>query len=411
MKKRILSLLCVLVLLLAAVPAASALEGEAQRAADTLSELQLLDFVPAADAFKRPASRTYAVQLLARLYGLSKDDLPSGAYDYAVSQGWVTVTRAQGDPIPAAEFCADLLRQLGYEGFTDENADLFARRAALTTRDYGETLTLGDLYQLLRDALTFPDTEGVTPAQRLVDKGLCTQEQIQDLFPEELTARQIADRHMAAVFELDVFYTKKAYKNNRSSNGGSAFFVSADGLAVTNYHTLDGAVVATATLITGETFPVEKVLFFDPSADIALIRVSRTSADGKTVVPFFSCLELEEEPEVRRGDRVYTLSVPLSITPAISEGIVSSTDHMIPKFTLPCIVNTADISHGSSGGALLNAYGHVVGVTSGAYEAGNSLYISIPLTPVLEADWEAEGLTLEEVIKAMKEIKEQKAQG
>ena len=132
-----------------------------------------------------------------------------------MSQGWVTVTRAQGDPIPAAEFCADLLRQLGYEGFTDENADLFARRAALTTRDYGETLTLGDLYQLLRDALTFPDTEGVTPAQRLVDKGLCTQEQIQDLFPEELTARQIADRHMAAVFELDVFYTKKAYKNNQ----------------------------------------------------------------------------------------------------------------------------------------------------------------------------------------------------
>lgn len=411
MKKRILSLLCVLVLLLAAVPAASALEGEAQRAADTLAELQLLDFVPQADAFKRPASRTYAVQLLTRFYGLSKEDMPSGAYDYAVDRGWVTVTKAQSDPIPTAEFCADLLRQLGYEGFTDTNADLFARRAALTTRDYGETLTLGDLYQLLRDALTFPNTKGVTPAQRLVDKGLCTQEQIQDLFPEELNARQIADRHMAAVFELDVFYTKKAYKNDRASNGGSAFFVSADGLAVTNYHTLDSAVVATATLITGETFPVEKVLFFDPSADIALIRVSKTSKDGKTTVPFFSYLELEEEPEVRRGDRVYTLSVPLSITPAISEGIVSSTDHQIPRFTLPCIVNTADISHGSSGGALLNVYGHVVGVTSGAYEAGNSLYISIPLTPVLETDWEAEGLTLDEVVKAMKEIKEQKSQG
>lgn len=409
MKKRIFSLLCVLTLLFGAVPA-SALEGESQRAADTLAELQILETVPPAEAMKRPASRTYAVGLLTRLYGLSKADMPSGAYDYAVAQGWVTVTRAQIDPIPTAEFCAELLRQLGYEGFTDENADLFARRAALTTRDYGETLTLGDLYQLLRDALTFPDTEGKTPAQRLVDKGLCTQEQIQKLFPEELSARQVADRHMAAVFELDVYYTKKAYKNNRASNGGSAFFVSADGLAVTNYHTLDGAVVATATLITGETFPVEKVLFFDPSADIALMKISKTSTDGKTEIPFFSYLELEEEPELRRGDRVYTLSVPLSITPAISEGIVSSTDHMIPRFTLPCIVNTADISHGSSGGALLNTYGHVVGVTSGAYEAGNSLYISIPLTPVLEADWEAEGLTLDEVVQAMKDLKEQRYQ-
>ena len=54
---------------------------------------------------------------------------------------------------------------------------------------------------------------------------------------------------------------------------------------------------------------------------------------------------------------------------------------MIPKFTLPCIVNTADISHGSSGGALVNTKGHVVGVTTGAYEGGNNLYISIPWMP------------------------------
>ena len=70
---------------------------------------------------------------------------------------------------------------------------------------------------------------------------------------------------------------------------------------------------------------------------------------------------------------------------------------MVSKFSAPCVVNTADISHGSSGGALLNIYGHAVGVTSGAYEAGNSLYISVSLSPVLAADWEAEGLTLAEV--------------
>lgn len=409
MKKRLFSLLCALTLLLGAVPSAAALEGESQRAAQTLAALQLLDAVPSAEALKRPASRTHAVDLLTRLYGLTKADFSSSSYDYAVAQGWVTVTKGQGDPIPTAEFCASLLRQLGYtEGVTNENGGIFARRAALITRDYDEILTLGDLYQLVRDALAYPGADGTTPAQRLVDKGRCTQEQIQEFFPEELNARQIADRHMAAVFELDVYYTKKAYKNNRSSNGGSAFFVSADGLAVTNYHILDSAVVATATLITGETFPVEKVLFYDPSADIALLKVSTTSTDKKTEVPFFSYLELSEEPELRRGDRVYTLGVPLSITPAISEGIVSSTDHMVQRFAFPCVVNTADISHGSSGGALLNVYGRVVGVTSGAYEAGNSLYISVPLTPVLEADWEAEGLTLDEVIAEMKELRSQK---
>lgn len=402
MKKRILSLLCALILLLGAVPSAAALEGESRKAAEDLAGLRLIDAVPSAENLNLPAARIHGTNLLVRLSGAVSSDLPTGAQDYAVSHGWVTVTGGQEDPLPTAEFCASLLRLLGYEGFTDENADMFARRAALTTRDYGETLTLGDLYQLARDALAFPAKDGGTLAQGLAEKGRCTQAQIRSLFPEELTARQVADRHMAAAFQLDVYYTERAYKNNRRSNGGSGFFVSADGLAVTNYHTIEGAVQATATLITGETFRVERVLFYDPDVDLALLRVSRAAAD-KTEVPFFSFLEIAEEPELRRGDRIYTLGVPLGITPAISEGIVSATEHMVQQFSSPCVVNTADISHGSSGGALLNIYGHVVGVTSGAYEAGNSLYISVPLAPILEADWEAEGITLAEVVQEVKE--------
>lgn len=402
MKTRILSLLCALILLLGAVPSAAALEGESRRAAGTLAGLGLIDAVPSDEVLNRPADRLDGTNLLVRLSGAARADMPSGVQDYAVSKGWVTVTGGQDEPLPAAEFCASLLRLLGYEGFTDENADLFARRAALTTRDYGETLTLGDLYQLALDALTFPAREGGTLAQGLAEKGRCTQAQIQPLFPEELTARQVADRHMAAAFQLDVYYTEKAYKKELRSNGGSGFFVSSDGLAVTNYHTIEGAVRATATLITGETFPVDRVLFADPDADLVLLRVSKTST-GKTEIPFFSFLEIAEEPALRRGDRIYTLGVPLGITPAISEGIVSATDHQISKFSAPCVVNTADISHGSSGGALLNVYGHVVGVTSGAYEAGNSLYISVSLAPVLEADWEAEGLTLAELKADMRD--------
>ena len=145
------------------------------------------------------------------------------------------------------------------------------------------------------------------------------------------------------------------------------------------------------------------MLFADPDADLALLRISKTSEDGKTEVPFFSFLEIAEEPALRRGDRIYTLGVPLGITPAISEGIVSATDHQVSKFSAPCVVNTADISHGSSGGALLNVYGHVVGVTSGAYEAGNSLYISVSLSPILETDWEAEGITLAELKRELQQ--------
>lgn len=403
MKKRIISLLCALILLLGAVPSAAALEGESQQAANALAALRLIDAVPSAGDLKGPASRIQATELLVRLYGVTAGQRSAGVQDYAAAQGWVTVTSGQKDPIPTAEFCASLLRQLGYDGFTNEDADVFARRIALTTRDYGETLTLGDLYQLVRDALAFPDKDGAAAARRLADKGFCTQDQVRQYFPEELTARQAADRHMAAAFRLDIYYTDKAYQSDRPSNGGSGFFVSAGGLAVTNYHTIDGAVHATANLITGESFEVERVLFYDAGADLALLRVSRTTRDGKTTVPFFSFLELAEDPDLRQGDRVYTIGVPLGLALTISDGVVSAVDHAVEGFSLPCVINTADISHGSSGGVLMNVYGHVVGVTTGAYSAGNNLYLSLPLTPILEADWTAGGVTLAQVAEEMKD--------
>lgn len=64
MKKRLLSLLCVLVLTVSVIPAASALEGEAARAADTLSTLGLIDSTYNLDA---PATRAQAAVLLVHL--------------------------------------------------------------------------------------------------------------------------------------------------------------------------------------------------------------------------------------------------------------------------------------------------------------------------------------------------------
>ena len=66
MKKRLLSLLCVLVLTVSVIPAASALEGEAARAADTLSTLGLIDSTYNLDA---PATRAQAAVLLVHLAG------------------------------------------------------------------------------------------------------------------------------------------------------------------------------------------------------------------------------------------------------------------------------------------------------------------------------------------------------
>ncbi len=400
MKKQLFSLLCAFALLLCAAPPASALEGESLAAAKTLADLHLIDALPSAKDLENPASRLQAAELLMRLDDSLQPSQNISPQDYASSREWDILFGGLKEAVPAGELCGALLHLLGYEGVDYESAPLFARRVGLITQNYGPLLSLGSLFQLIRDALIFPDKGGSALAQRLVKKGLCTQEDIQPLFPEELNARQIADQHMAAVFRLDSYQSEENYKTGRVDDLASGFFVSPDGLALTNYHSIHGAVQSTATLLTGECFAVEKVVFCDPGADLALLQISKTSTDGLTA-PFFSFLELAETPDLRTGDQVYTIGAPLGITLAVSSGIISNTALRTSISAYSCILNTADISRGSSGGALLNSYGHVIGVTSGAYEAGNNLYISIPAAPVLKADWNAEGNTLAEIAENM----------
>ena len=109
---------------------------------------------------------------------------------------------------------------------------------------------------------------------------------------------------------------------------------------------------------------------------------------------------------------VYALGNPLGLGLAVSSGIISATARDVERYALPCVMSSADISQGSSGGALLNVYGQVIAVTSGAYLYGNNMYLSVPVDPVLTADLSGEGLTLKQVadIQAAKTPAADKAQ-
>ena len=71
MKKRLLSALCAVMLLICAVPMASAQTGDAARRADALTVLHLLSEDPSRDLTK-PATRAQAAVLLVRLAGGEK---------------------------------------------------------------------------------------------------------------------------------------------------------------------------------------------------------------------------------------------------------------------------------------------------------------------------------------------------
>lgn len=420
MKTKLLAVFCALALLLSAVPAAGALEGEAQRAADTLVTLGLID---EAGDLTAPATRVQAAVLLVDLAAAGEAavrdnwisgfrDVPAEAHDavtYAAHQGWITgVTAVEFRPnqaITANAWSAFLLRMLGYSDkdgdFTVSGAAAFAQRIGLLSTAWDGTLTLGGLYQMALDALSFSYRDGsATVLERLIAEGCVSSSAANalGLLNTALTARQAADRCTAAVFCFQGYAEQEEIDQAAPSTDASGFFISADGLAVTNYHSIDGSIYATATLTTGDVYPVERVLYYDADADIAVIKVSQTALKGSDTSAF-AFLEMVGTAEARPGDTVYTISNPLGMGLAISSGIISAVNRPVTGYALPCVMNTADISHGSSGGALLNVYGQVIAVTTGAYTYGNNMYVAVPVDTLLTADLTAQGWTLAEVVQ------------
>ena len=424
MKKRLAAILCALLLMVSALPAASALEGEALRAADTLATLGLVD--DAASDPESPATRSQAAVLLVNLAGAEAEaaaqsgssafqDVPAaivGAVNYAAGQGWISgVTATEfrpNEPLTANAWAAFLLRMLGWSDadgdFVISGAAAFAQRIGLFPTAYTGALSQGDLWETAAAALSFSYREGDdTVITRLVDSGAVSRSAANalGLLNPALTARQIADRCAAAVFQLNLYETDAAWRDDTPTGEASGFLISADGLAVTNYHSIDGATRATVTLSTGDLYEVESVVYYDPDIDIAVIRVSRDALEGNSTTAF-ACLEIAPSGtgDLRMGDTVYALGSPLGLGLAVSSGVVSATEREVERYALPCVMSTADISEGSSGGALLNACGQVVAVTSGAFLYGNSMYLAVPIDPVLSADLTGQGQTLAQVAAA-----------
>lgn len=420
MKKKALSLLCALALLLGLSVSTPALSGDALRAADTLSTLGIVKGTGAGYEENRSATRAEAAVLLVRLAGReaaakaagaasSFTDLPAWAAPcirYAASQGWISgVSETSFAPeraVTADDWCAMLLRLLGYSDqagdFTHDGAALFAQHIGLISGSY-DGFTRGDLFQTALSALTFPRKGGdSTLLDSLVAQGAVQASAVSALGLDgrELSARQVADRYTSAVFCLDTYATQEEIRSQEPSASASGFFISSQGLAVTNYHSIDGAVYAAATLSTGEQYSVEKVLWYDPGIDIAVLQVSDTSLSG-VKSPAFSALEMASRDTVQNGDVVYTIGNPLGLGLCISSGIVSNRTREVERYDLPVIQNTADISQGSSGGALLNVHGQVIGITSGAYLYGNNMYLAVPIDPAMTADLSGQGWTLQQV--------------
>lgn len=168
---------------------------------------------------------------------------------------------------------------------------------------------------------------------------------------EKLDGSQIFRRYDAAVFMV-------VTTDGVNTRQGSGFFISPDGLAVSNYHVFSGTGVgAEGIKLSGseQIYKVEEVLASSREEDFILFRVS---IDRTDYIPVGW-----EKPGV--GDKVYAIGSPRGLENTFSSGEISQWrgENMMQTNVM--------IDHGSSGGPLINEYGQVVGITSGTFCDGS----------------------------------------
>ncbi len=167
----------------------------------------------------------------------------------------------------------------------------------------------------------------------------------------------------------------------RSTNLGSGFVISSDGLIVTNSHVIESADEIQVEFFSGETLPAT-IVGQDPNTDIALLKV-----ESETSLPH---LGFGDSDIARVGDWVMAVGNPLNQGFSVSVGIISARNRTLSGSYDDYIQTDAAINRGNSGGPLFNLEGEVIGVNTAILSPdGGSIGIGFAMSaavvsPVIE---------------------------
>ena len=151
---------------------------------------------------------------------------------------------------------------------------------------------------------------------------------------------------------------------------GSGFLAFEDGVIVTNYHVISNASSIIAITEDGQYYDINTILCYDEIKDIAILKTN-TKKDS-------NLLELGSSSALKKGTRVVAIGSPQGFLNTVTEGLYSGEYSLDTEY----ILFSAAISAGSSGGALFNENGEVIGVTCATWNEAQNLNFAIPIDNV-----------------------------
>lgn len=292
---------------------------------------------------------------------------------YAQNNGIYCAFPATDTPATRAEFAKILSSALPDEALATINS---VDDGAIPDVSAGDTFS-SDIYRLYRSGVIIgSDAKGTFYPTQAITRGAACAIATRMVFPS--LRKSITLAKGAGISDAESIYAQCSNAvacievsdhNNNVYGLGSGFFIAADGTFVTCYHVIDGGASAVITTKDGSKYTVSGVYDCNKENDWAVLKVNGSN------FPYLVC---GNDQEYASGSAVYAIGSPLGFSDTISEGIVSNPRREYDGMSY--IQTTASISHGSSGGALINKKGHVIGITAGSFAEGQSLNLAVPIS-------------------------------
>ena len=194
----------------------------------------------------------------------------------------------------------------------------------------------------------------------------------QTITEKELVMPRVDSTEIVSIAELATKTIVQVQVGNISEDGeflpnggGSGVVISSDGLIMTNHHVIDNSVQVRVVFEDGRMYE-SKIVGSDRLTDIGLLKISTSN-----LVP----ISIGNSDSLKVGDLAVAIGHPLTLgaAPTVTTGVVSALERrldvgseaMDSGVTLFGLIQTdAPITRGSSGGALINNNGELIGITT-----------------------------------------------
>ncbi len=161
----------------------------------------------------------------------------------------------------------------------------------------------------------------------------------------------------------------------------SGIIVHSRGYVLTNNHVVNGARNIAVTLSYDQIVKSYSAQVFDSreDLDLAIIKINKTGNE------IFSVAPLGDSDKIYIGQQIVAIGNPFGLTQSASSGIISNPDRTLTtgNKTFDGLIQTdASINPGSSGSALVNPNGEVIGINTAIYsstQAFSGISFAVPI--------------------------------